>query len=145
MILKRMVGGWIFGDRPISDSQNADFSQKPAESLWKIKFPEGPKIKKIGDFERDSKFRASHPPRPYFLWGNRDVEIEIFDRDWNFDRDWKFRSGLNFFGRWALSLSAGNSLINLVRRRLANWPLTSLISEALLSGNASFSKRSAQN
>ena len=52
-----------------------------------VQFPEGPKIKKfemsseIEDFEREWNFRASHPPRPKFLWGNRDVEIEIFERD----------------------------------------------------------------
>ena len=43
-----------------------------------------------------------------------------------------------------------NSLINLVRRRLANWwggggPLNSLISEALLPRNATFSKRNTLN
>ena len=71
-------------------------------------YPEGPKIKKfeisseIENFEREWNFRASHPPRPYFLWGNRDVEIEIFERNENFDRDWKFRARFNFFDRWAL-------------------------------------------
>ena len=44
----------------------------------------------IENFEREWKLRASHPPRPYFLWGNRDVEIEIFARDQ------KFRSRSNF-------------------------------------------------
>ena len=49
-------------------------------------FPEGPKIKKNRDFERDWKFRArmkfsSATHYGPFLWGNRDVEIEIFERD----------------------------------------------------------------
>ena len=35
----------------------------------------------IENFERDWNFWASHPPRPYFLWGIRHVEIEIFERD----------------------------------------------------------------
>ena len=36
---------------------------------------------KIENFERERNFRASRPPRPYSLWGIRDVEIEIFERD----------------------------------------------------------------
>ena len=47
----------------------------------------GPKDQKNRDFERDWKFRArmkfsSEPPTAaLFLWGNRDVEIELFERD----------------------------------------------------------------
>ena len=68
--------------------------------------PEGPKIKKIRDFDRDWKFRsrmkfsASHPPRPYFLWGNRDVEIEIFERDQKFRSRLKISIEIKFF--WSL-------------------------------------------
>ena len=42
------------------------------------------------------KFSSEPPTAALFLWGNRDVEIEIFERDQ------KFRSGANFFDRWAL-------------------------------------------
>ena len=35
----------------------------------------------IKNFEREWNFRASHPPRPNFLCGIQDVEIEIFERD----------------------------------------------------------------
>ena len=49
----------------------------PLRPRWKHVCPEGPKIKKfeisseIENFEREWNFRASHPPRPYVLWGNR--------------------------------------------------------------------------
>ena len=45
----------------------------------------------IENFEREWNFRASHPLRPHFLWGIRDVEIEILEWDKN------IRSRLNFF------------------------------------------------
>ena len=50
----------------------------------------GPKDQKKSRFRarlkisREWNFRASHPPRPYFLWGDRDVEIEMFEQDWKF-------------------------------------------------------------
>ena len=54
----------------------------------------------IENFEREWNFRASHPPRPYFLWGNRDVEIEIFERDQKFRSRSNFSIGIKFF--WSL-------------------------------------------
>ena len=54
----------------------------------------------IENFERDWNFRASHPPRPYFLWGNRDVEIEILDRDQKFRSRSKILIAIKFF--WSL-------------------------------------------
>ena len=71
--------------------------------------PEGPKTKKIRDFERDWKFRArmtfsSEPPhrRPYFLWGNRDVEIENFEL-----KDPKFSIEIENFDRDRIFLIVG--------------------------------------
>ena len=64
--------------------------------------PEGPKIKKIRDFERDWKFRASMkfssepPTAALFLWGNRDVEIEVFDRDLKIRLRLKISIGIEF-------------------------------------------------
>ena len=64
-------------------------------------YPEGPKIKKYSRFRSRLKIsieneifeRATHRG-PYVLWGNRDIEIKIFERDQtfsieieNFDRD----------------------------------------------------------
>ena len=75
-----------------------------------FRIPEGPKIKKIEisieieNFDRDWKFRASHPPRPYFLWGggggNRDIEIKIFERDQKFRSRLKISIEIKFF--WSL-------------------------------------------
>ena len=44
---------------------------------------------RIEIFERDCKFQASHPPRPFSLWGILKVKIEIFKRDCC------FQAGLN--------------------------------------------------
>ena len=55
----------------------------------------------IENFEREWHFRASHPPRPYFLWGNRDVEIEIFElKDQTFRSRLKISIEIKFF--WSL-------------------------------------------
>ena len=63
----------------------------------------------IENFEREWHFRASHPPRPYFLVGKsrrRDWNFRARSKNSigikNFDRDQKFRSGSNVFDRWAL-------------------------------------------
>ena len=54
----------------------------------------------IENFERECNFRASNPPRVYFLWGYRDVEIEIFERDSKFRSILKISSEIEFF--WPL-------------------------------------------
>ena len=59
----------------------------------------------IENFEREWNFRASHPPRPYFLWGNRDVEIEIFERDQKFRSRSNISIGIKFF--WSLGPLGG--------------------------------------
>ena len=72
--------------------------------------PKGPKIEKnsrspsgIEIFNRDWKFQASHPPNPYFSWGNSEGEDWKFQIEIeNFERDWNFQSRLNFFNLWAL-------------------------------------------
>ena len=38
----------------------------------------------------------SHPPRPYLLWGIRDVEVDIFKRDWKFWSRLKISSEIEF-------------------------------------------------
>ena len=44
--------------------------------------PKGPKIENILKiFLWDCKLQVSHPPRPYFLWGNLKVKSEIFRQE----------------------------------------------------------------
>ena len=54
-------------------------------------------------FRSRMKFWASHPPRPYFLWGNRDVEIEIFERDQKFRSRSKISIGITLNGLTSLN------------------------------------------
>ena len=54
----------------------------------------------IENFDREWNFRASHPPRPYFLWGNRDIDIRIFERDQKFRSRLKISIEIKFF--WSL-------------------------------------------
>ena len=52
-------------------------------------------------FRARTKLSSAPPTAAPFLWGNRDVEIEIFERDLKkFDRDWKARARLKSF--WSL-------------------------------------------
>ena len=72
--------------------------------------PRGPKDQKNSRFRsrlkisiEKWKFRASHPPRPYFFVGEIETSRLKFSSEIkNFDRDQKFRSRSNFFDRWAL-------------------------------------------
>ena len=92
--------------------------------------PEGPKIKKfeisieIENFDREWNFRASHPPRPYFLWGNRDIEIQIFELDQKFRSRLKISIEINFFC-WSLGplglLAADNNQGTLRRTYIIAW------------------------
>ena len=56
----------------------------------------------IEDFDREWNFRASHPPRPYFCGEIETSRLKFSSEIKNFDRDWKFRSRSNVFDRWAL-------------------------------------------
>ena len=82
---------------PIKDQKNSRFSMG------------------IENFEREWNFRASHPPWLYFLWGNRDVEIEIFERDQTFRSRSKISIRIKFFwslgplGTWERAGKLGNS------------------------------------
>ena len=100
-------------------AENRRFSQEPAEFGGTLPQPDmvclahrnrsdprGPKDQKkkfeisieIENFDREWNFRASHPPRPYFLlWGNRDVEIKIFERDQTFRSRLKISIEIKFF------------------------------------------------
>ena len=77
-------------------------------NLHPVIFPEGPKIKKIRDFDRDWKFRSrmkvsSEPPTAALVFvGKSTSRLKISSEIKNFDRDQKFRSRSNFFDRWAL-------------------------------------------
>ena len=54
----------------------------------------------IENFDREWNFRASHPPRHYFLWGNRDIEIKNFERDQKVRSRLKISIEIKFF--WSL-------------------------------------------
>ena len=66
--------------------------------LARKRYPEGPKIKKIRDFDRDWKFRSrmkfsSEPPTAaLFFWEIETSRLKFSSEIKNFDRDWKFRS-----------------------------------------------------
>ena len=73
-------------------------------ALPPLQNPEGRKKSKnieisseIEIFEREWNFRASHPPRPLFLWGIRDVKTENFKRDSNFRSRLKISSEIDLF------------------------------------------------
>ena len=94
---------WCFWKDQGKEGQGS--GQKFSQTYTK-KIPEGPKIKKIRDFDRDWKFRSrmkfsSEPPTAaLFLWGNRDIEIKIFERDQKFRSGLKISIEIKFF--WSL-------------------------------------------
>ena len=85
-------------------------------------YPEGPKIKKIRDFDRDWKFRSrmkfsiEPPTAALFLWGNRDIEIKIFERDQKFRSRLKISIEIKFF--WSLGPLGILAAFSPVRRGL---------------------------
>ena len=62
---------------PAVSSENLRFSAKVCAS----QMPRGPKNQKNSRFRARLKFSSEPPTAAYFLWGIRDVEIEIFERD----------------------------------------------------------------
>ena len=54
----------------------------------------------IENFDREWNFRASHPPRPFFFWGNQDIEIKIFERDQEIRSRLKISMEIKYF--WSL-------------------------------------------
>ena len=79
-------------NRPVSETKFLDdfwgAPSSPGPFSLLLTSPEGPKMKKIRDFERE--FRASHPLRPYFFVVVEieisseikiSIEIENFERD----------------------------------------------------------------
>ena len=101
------------------------------QAMRRLGIPEGPKIKKNRDLERDWNFRArlnfsSEPPTAaLFLVG----EIET-SRLKNFDRDSKIRSRLkisseiDFFDRWRLGMffDIERGKLPAIRTLVAVWP-----------------------